>query len=365
MQLLYLDPRALEADPQGVREDPGDVDGLATTIADHGLLQPLGVVEAGRGRYRVVYGNRRRVAAVKLGLERVPCILLDADDPRTLVQQLTENLQRRDLNDLEQARAFARLREQLQHARGLGVVETPETEGALDEAVGKTVGLSPRTVRRYLGLLDLPDDVQEFLRRGELNVTQAQHLRRIPNKRTQVELARAAVDEGMSAAELSRLASFFAANPNLSLDDALHALQQGVDLAAGAPKPGTPAAAPSSAGLVKGAASGGFAIEEDDSGLWDDEEGAEQDGGFLGVDDETIENQPKNKARVFRIRSLDQMLDETDRLFRAHAEGDLTKWVKSDAGAPMKVGLLLKQLESLSRALREIANQQNWRYEDA
>jgi ParB family chromosome partitioning protein len=360
MQLLYLDPRTLEADPQGVREDPGDVEGLAATIADHGLLQPLGVVDAGRGRYRVVYGNRRRVAALRLGLERVPCILLDADDPRTLVQQLTENLQRRDLNDLEQARAFARLRDQLANGRAPG----EEGEGALDEAVGKTVGLTARTVRRYLGLLDLPDEVQEFIRRGELNVTQAQHLRRIANRRTQIELAKAAVDEGMSAAELSRLSSFFAANPNLSLDDALAALQQGVDLAAGAPKPGTPAPSNAPAGLVRGAAAGGFAIEEDDSDLWDDEERAD-DGQYLGVEDETVENQPKNKARVFRIRSLDQMLDETDRLFRAHAEGDLTKWVKSDAGAPMKVGLLLKQLDSLSRALRMLAREQNWVYEDA
>ena len=360
MQLLYLDPRTLEADPQGVREDPGDVEGLAATIQDHGLPQPLGVVEAGRGRYRVVYGNRRRVAAVQLGLERVPCILLDAADPRTLVQQLTENLQRRDLNDLEQARAFARLRDQLANGRAPG----GDGEGALDEAVGKTVGLTARTVRRYLGLLDLPEEVQEFLRRGELNVTQAQHLRRIPSRRTQIELARAAVDEGMSAAELSRLSSFFAANPGLSLDDALHALQQGVDLAAGAPRPGTPVAPPTATGLIKGAAGGGSLGEEDDSDLWDDEEAAD-DGQYLGVEDETIENQPKNKARVFRIRSLDQMVDETDRLFRAHAEGDLVKWVKSDAGAPMKVGLLLKQLDALSRALREVARQQNWVFEDA
>ncbi|MBO9343708.1 MAG: ParB N-terminal domain-containing protein, partial [Roseiflexus sp.] len=82
MQLLWIDPRALEPDPQGVREDPGDIDGLAATIAEYGLLQPLGVVDLGRSRYRVVYGNRRRLAALKLGLERVPCVLLDPDDPR-------------------------------------------------------------------------------------------------------------------------------------------------------------------------------------------------------------------------------------------------------------------------------------------
>lgn len=353
MQLLYLDPRTLDADPQGVREDPGEIEGLATTIADHGLLQPLGVVDAGRGRYRVVYGNRRRLAALKLDLERVPCILLDREDPQTLVRQLTENLQRRDLNDLEKAMAFKRLRDDL----ALGGIKD---EGALDEATAKIVGLAARTVRRYLGLLDLALEVQQLIRAGELSVTQAQHLRRITNERTQIELARAAIDEGMSAAELSRLSSYFAANPNLSLDDALHALQQGVD-------PGRPAsAAPAmSAGgpLPKG---GGASLPineaDDDSDLWDDEEEPIEDP--LGVMDQTIENQAKNKARVFRIRSLDQMLDETDRLARVYAEGDLVKWVEKDSGAPMKVSLLLRQLESLAHALRQVANQRGWQFEE-
>jgi ParB family chromosome partitioning protein len=355
MKLLYLDPRALEADPQGVREEPGDVDGLAATIAEHGLLQPLGVQELGHGRYRVVYGNRRRAAAVQLGLERVPCIILDADDPHTLIQQLTENVQRQDLNDLEKARAFARLREQFTSTPG-------QPEGELDEATGRAVGLSPRTVRRYLGLLDLPEEIQELLRAGDLSVTQAQHLRRIPNRRTQLELARAAVDEGMSAAELSRLSSYFAANPQLSLDDALAALDQGVELKR--ELVGQPVAPPSGGPLGKTSmASGGLNGESDDD-LWDDDEPAEDDGAYLSVDDETLENQPKNKARVFRIRSLDQMLDETDRLARAHVEGDLVKWVKSDTGAPMKVRLLLKQLNSLARALREVVDQHGWEFED-
>jgi ParB family transcriptional regulator, chromosome partitioning protein len=352
MQLLYLDPRTLDADPQGVREDPGEIEGLATTIADHGLLQPLGVVDAGRGRYRVVYGNRRRLAALKLGLERVPCILIDRDDPQTLVRQLTENLQRRDLNDLEKAMAFKRLRDDL-------AIGGAKDEGTLDEETAKIVGLASRTVRRYLGLLDLALEVQQLIRAGELSVTQAQHLRRITNERTQIELARAAIDEGMSAAELSRLSSYFAANPNLSLDDALHALQQGID-------PGRPAsAAPAmSAGgpLPKGGATPQLSDADDDSDLWDDEEEPAEDP--LGVMDQTIENQAKNKARVFRIRSLDQMLDETDRLARVHAEGDLVKWVEKDTGAPMKIGLLLRQLESLARALRQVANQRGWQFEE-
>ena len=160
----------------------------------------------------------------------------------------------------------------------------------------------------------------------------------------------------MSAAEISRLSSYFAANPQLSLDDALSALEQGQELRREVV--GQPVAPPSGGPLGKTSTSA-VSLDGDDNDLWDDEDEV-VDGGYLTVDDETIENQPKNKGRVFRIRSLDQMLDETDRLARAHVEGDLVKWVTSDAGAPMKVRLLLKQVESLARALRQVAGQQGW-----
>jgi ParB family chromosome partitioning protein len=224
--------------------------------------------------------------------------------------------------------------------------------------VGEAVGLSGRTVRRYMGLLDLPDEVQQMIRRGELNVTQAQHLRRVPSPKTQLELARFAVDEGISAAELSKLVAYFAANPNLTLETALQALEQGEQSRT---KPGPEV---SVAGGLMGKTSVASVDQGDsDAGLWDDEPDAENDG-FLRVEDETIENQPKNKARVFRIRSLDQMVDETDRISRAYAEGDLVKWVQSDEGAPFKLRLLLKQLESLARGLRDLASQQGWEPED-
>jgi ParB family chromosome partitioning protein len=357
MQLLYLDPAQLEADPDGVREDPGDVEGLAATIAERGLLQPLGVVSVGGGRYRVVYGGRRRAAAERLGLEKVPCIVLDGDDPDLMLRQLIENVQRQDLNDVEAARAYARLRARIVEERG----KLPE--GELDDAVGAQVGLTGRTVRRYLGLLELPDEVQQLIRRGELTVTQAQHLRRVPSPKTQAELARFAAEEGMSAAELSRLVTYFAANPSLTLETALAALEAGEQLRTKASGPevsvsGGPLGKTSAAAVDR---------EESEAGFWDDDEGAGadgEDGQYLSVDDETVENQPKNKARVFRIRSLDQMVDETDRLSRAYADGDLVKWVKSDEGAPFKLRLLLKQLESLARGLRDLAKQQGWEPEE-
>lgn len=349
MQLLYLDPRLLEPDPDGVREEPGDVAGLAATIAEQGLLQPLGVIAIGHERYRVVYGNRRRAAAIALGLAQIPCILLDTDTPHLLVQQLIENVQRQDLNDLEQARAFARLRAHLVESRG----KAPD--GELDDAVGQMVGLTGRTVRRYLSLLELPDEVQHLIRQGELNVTQAQHLRRIQNPRTQIELARAAAEEGMSAAEIGRLAAYFVANPNLTLETALQALEQGVHLRDQA----GPEVSITGGPLVK---TGGVALRESesDADLWDDADDLTDAGEYLSVADETIENQPRNKARVFRLRSLDQMVDETDRLTRAYVEGDLAKWIKQDDGAAFKLRLLLKQLESLTRGLRELVQQQGW-----
>jgi ParB family transcriptional regulator, chromosome partitioning protein len=165
----------------------------------------------------------------------------------------------------------------------------------------------------------------------------------------------------MSAAEISRLAAYFAANPNLTLDTALQALQSGLELAT---KPSdTPAPGGGPLGKTSVVA---VDVVERDSDYWDEEELREtnDDGQYLGVEDETIENQPKNKARVFRIRSLDQMVDETDRLSRTYAEGDLEKWVEQDEGAPYKLRLLLKQLDSLTRALRGVAQQRGWSVEE-
>jgi ParB family chromosome partitioning protein len=343
MRLLYLHPDQIEHDPEGIREELGDLSGLAETIRDRGILQPLGVVLLERDHYRVVYGGRRLGAARELGLDRVPCIILDAEDPDLLLQQLIENVQRRDLNDLEKARAFRRLREHI-------TAQDPNvTEGALDERTGQAVGIAPRTVRRYLGLLDLPEEVQQMIRDEELTVTQAQHLRRISRPRTQIELARMAADEGLSASDISNLANYFAANPNLSIDTALQALQDGVQLRTEAPTEPAATMAPP----PREARSGN---EEDD--LWDEEaDGAEEADDQVFSSVRVEESASRTKARVFRLRSLDQMVDETDRLTRAYHEGDLQKWVQSDDTAAFKLRLLLKQLRTLSQAIETLAQE--------
>jgi ParB family chromosome partitioning protein len=347
MQLRYLDPQQIERDPAGVREDDGDLSGLMETIREQGLLQPLGVVPLGQDRFRVVYGGRRLAAAQALRLERLPCAVLERDDPALFLRQLIENIQRRDLNDMEKASGFQRLREQFVERDG------EQAEGVLDERVGRAAGIAPRTVRRYLGLLDLPEEVQQLIRDEELTVTQAQHLRRIPSSRTQIELARLVADEGLSATEVSRLTTYFAANPNLTVDTALQALQSGAELRTEATvvaEQGTSRSVPPAA-------------DADDGDLWE-EEPADGDGVEEGEPDfarfEAAQNESRNKARVFHLHSLDQMVDETDRLARAYYDGDLVKWVKTDDGAATKLRLLMKQLRSLSRALEEIAAQHGW-----
>lgn len=342
MQLLYLDPQQLELDPEGIREDAGDIDGLAETIRDQGLLQPLGVLPIGRDRYRVVYGGRRQRAVLQLGLERVPCIVLDQADSDVLLQQLIENVQRQDLNDLEKARSFKRLRDRYSLEHG----DQPPSEGELDQRIGAAVGLAPRTVRRYLGLLDLPLEIQQFLRDGELTVTQAQHLRRINNTKTQLELAQMIVDEGLSAGEVSNLANYFAANPNLTVDAAMQALANNLELRTSPSQPD----ASSGGSLPKGGAVAANGESDDD--FWADEpEPTEDDGAPFAAFATEDDNPSKNKARVFRIRSLDQMVDEADRLTRAYHEGDLQKWAQKDESAAFKLRLLLKQLRSLAQAI--------------
>jgi ParB family chromosome partitioning protein len=345
MQIIELNPHDIIISNDGIREEIGDVSGLAATIADQGLLQPLGVIQREDGKYQLIYGQRRCQAAKSLGLAHVPCLVFADEADRNLIRQLTENLQRRDLNDLEQARAFARLRQQF-------AASHPDAdEGSLDEYVGSTVGLSPRSIRRYLGLLDLDESIQNYLRTGQLTVTQAQHLRRITDSQTRLELARAAVDEGMSAAELSRLANYFTANPTHSLDNAMAAMQ--------------PAAPAESKGLAyeplaqdQPASALSAQTGWGESGLPAHAPDEVEDDERAYLRDDTVV--ASSKFRQLKIKSLDQMVDETDRLLRTYTDGQLQRWLDQDDNAPVKVGMMMVQLRRLLDGLRDIARNEQW-----
>ncbi len=342
--LLWLDPRALRADDANVRRDAGDVNGLAQTMQQYGVLQPLGVRRDGHG-FRVIYGNRRREAALLAGLEQVPCLLVEDGAGDTVVQQLLENVQRQQLNDLDQARAFRRL---LDAARQ----DLPDAgDGTLYEHVGRLVGLSQATVQRYLSLLDLGPGVQAALADGSLSVTQAQHLRAIKDAKRQEEAAAYAVREHLSAAQVSRLCSVLARQPHMTADAAMQAAQSDQPLGS-LPVAPTPAPAklpprPST------------------------DEAGESEADYFSPQEQASEIAPEETSgrrgratadgnRVFRIRSVASFCDEVDRLARCLQDGDLVKVAKGDADAPVRLRLALKQLHFTTRTLEELAQGQGW-----
>ncbi|MBW3624947.1 MAG: ParB/RepB/Spo0J family partition protein, partial [Armatimonadetes bacterium] len=125
------------------------LEALAASIREQGVLQPITVTPDGDG-YRIVAGERRWRAAQLAGLSRIPALVRNLSDRDQRIVALMENLQREDLNDIDRARGLADLREALAaHATELSSHE-------LDEEVGKRLGISGRSVRNFLALLNLP-----------------------------------------------------------------------------------------------------------------------------------------------------------------------------------------------------------------
>ncbi len=177
------------------RFDDQELAELASSIAQLGVLQPL-VVTAGPapgGRYRIVAGERRWRAARKAGLETVPVVFRDVEEERELLElALVENLQRSDLNPLEEAEAFRSLSDEF---------------GFSQKEIAHRVGRSRATVANALRLLRLPAAVQDQLRSGALTAGQARPLLALGDEQGQTELGARAERESLSARELERIAA--------------------------------------------------------------------------------------------------------------------------------------------------------------
>lgn len=368
--LLYLDPRHLEPDEQNVRRDPGDLDGLAESLRRYGVLQPLGVApisedhqhNASIPRYRVVYGNRRREAAILAGLPAVPCIAVSRiSGPDQLVAQLLENMQRRDLNDMEKAEGLARLRRHVAAELGNGA-----RAEAIDARVSEAVGLAPRTVRRYLALRDLPPAVRDLLSDERLSVTQAQHLSQLPTPALQEAVAVRAADEGWTAAQISRACSALARSPRLSLEEAAGTAQVGWDAVERlGPAPVSPVENSAPPVKVPRAPRPAADVSDDDADLWLEDSTGAPTPEALGEADPFAPPVAFSGAhggaetadghRVFRIRTLAAFCDEVDRLARCIQDGDLAKAVKSDPTATTRLQLAAKQISFTLRAVETMA----------
>ncbi|MEA3407684.1 MAG: ParB/RepB/Spo0J family partition protein [Chloroflexota bacterium] len=330
-RVIYLDPRNLLPSQQNVRSDPGDLARLADTIREFGLLQPLGVRPDERG-YRVVYGDRRRKAAIDAGLTRVPCIVLDdLTEADVMVRQMLENLQRLDLGDMEKAQAFERLLHRLTD-------EGFSQSDALEE-MGRMLGLSSRQIRRYLRLRELCPEARHLIAEGELGVTHGQHLVGITPDERQARVAHLAVEEGLSAAELSRLCTALRHNANIDPSLALHMLRRGERVAVIEERSRQiPPAMPSRP-----------SVEEEDTWAVEAEEEEESFDEF-----EHLQPTAPSEERLQEIGSLDEFMGEVQRLAQCVEGGRFQRLLAEDEGRAIKLGLAARQLRFLADAVSAI-----------
>ncbi len=180
--------------PRG-RFDAAELADLAASIAKQGVLQPLLVTADTErpGTYRIVAGERRWRAAQQAGLETVPVVLREVEsDLESLELALVENLQRANLNALEEAEAFLALAEEF---------------GLSQQDIADRLGRSRAAVANSLRLLRLPEAVQERIRAGALSAGQARPLLSLADEQSQVKLAVRAEQESLSARELERIVS--------------------------------------------------------------------------------------------------------------------------------------------------------------
>lgn len=345
-QILWLDPENLQTDSSYVRKKEGDLTGLASTIREFGVLEPLGVRKLGE-TYRIVYGGRRRKAAIVAGMDEVPCVEVDqsAEDD-FLLHHLIENLQRRQLGDMEQAEGLAKLRRKV-------ALKTPmASEAELDDQVGKMLGFSSRTVQRYLALRELAAGVRDLIQDEELSVSQAQHLRTIAEPPRQLELALLAVELELPASRVRDAALVMARRKNVSAEEAIHlaGTLKPEELQAGA------APVEIREGLVRERAT---SAEDNDNDLWDEEPRDEIDdlidGSPFGADMNTADGN-----RIRKIKTVDSFCDEVDRLSRSIEEGDLAKAAARNPEAAARLRLAYKQLMWTTEALNVFLTERGW-----
>lgn len=167
-----------------------DLAELASSLERHGLLQPVVVRPAGAG-YQLIAGERRFRAATKLGWTEIPAIVREADDTTLLTLALIENLQRSDLNPMEEAMGYHRLIDDF---------------GLTQQQVAEAVGKDRSTVANLLRLLKLPASVRRMVEEGHLSLGHARALLALDDQRTMADLAREVIAHGLSVREVERRA---------------------------------------------------------------------------------------------------------------------------------------------------------------
>lgn len=183
LKISHIEPRA----DQPRREfDNESLAQLADSISAHGVLQPLIVREAENGFYEIIAGERRWRASKLAGLDEVPVIVVEADELKAAQLALIENIQREDLNPIEEAMAYA---------------ELIRTYGMKQEDAARQLGKSRSAVANAVRLLDLPDDVLELIKSGKLSAGHGRTLLGLNDKSKMLPLAEKIVKRNLSVRE--------------------------------------------------------------------------------------------------------------------------------------------------------------------
>ncbi|HXK71217.1 MAG TPA: ParB/RepB/Spo0J family partition protein [Clostridia bacterium] len=189
-QLIELDIDKIQRDPKQPRKEfsKEELDELAESVREKGILQPILVRKTG-DVYTIVAGERRFRAAKQEKLKKVPVIVKEFTEKEVLEISLIENIQRKDLNPIEQAEAYKRLSDEF---------------GATQEEIAKSLGKSRPVVTNKLRLLTLSERILSYLRRGKLTEGHARLLLSI-NDDLREDIAQEAAEKGLSVRELEKL----------------------------------------------------------------------------------------------------------------------------------------------------------------
>lgn len=169
--------------------DPVTLEELANSIRNQGVMQPIVVRPIGAGRFEIIAGERRWRATQQAGLDSIPALVRDVSDEAAIAMALIENIQREDLNPIEEALALQRLQQEFQL-----------TQQQVADAVGK----SRVTISNLLRLIALPEEVKTLLAHGDLEMGHARALLGLPADR-QVEAARHVVARGLTVRQTEAL----------------------------------------------------------------------------------------------------------------------------------------------------------------
>ena len=167
---------------------------LAESIRNHGIIQPLVVKRLKNGRFQIIAGERRYRAAIMAGLSEVPVIVRELSDLKAREISLIENLQREDLNPIEEAEAMK---------------ELMFTYKLTQEDIAQKLGKARPSIANTLRLLNLPPEVQELLRNDSLSQGHARAILGLPNPAIQTDFARRAATEGWSVRQTEREVRYF------------------------------------------------------------------------------------------------------------------------------------------------------------